>query len=130
MEFAGIDLPKKAENYFYTAGTDGEEGTWRLSNYSVLTYNDKNLLAKREFYNQDYQSGDWKLYSWESYIYNDNGQVTYKESAGQDYSTGTIEVNAKVTYTYDANNNLEKITGETYQSYFLFLQSFCSYFYT
>lgn len=50
MEFAGIDLPKKAENYFYTAGTDGEEGTWRLSNYSVLTYNDKNLLAKREFY--------------------------------------------------------------------------------
>ena len=117
MEFAGIDLPKKAENYFYTAGTDGEEGTWRLSNYSVLTYNDKNLLAKREFYNQDYQSGDWKLYSWESYIYNDNGQVTYKESAGQDYSTGTIEVNAKVTYTYDANNNLEKITGETYQSY-------------
>lgn len=65
-------------------------------------------MAKREFYNQDYQSGDWKLYSWESYIYNDNGQVTYKESAGQDYSTGTIEVNAKVTYTYDANNNLEK----------------------
>ena len=38
MEFAGIDLPKKAENYFYTAGTDGEEGTWRLSiiRYSLI----------------------------------------------------------------------------------------------
>lgn len=115
-DFAGKDLPKKTESYYYSAGAEGEEGTWTLSNYSSMTYDGDGLLAKREFYNIDYQTQDWAVYSWNSYVYT-NGKLTYEEAASKNYTTNEVAVDTKITYTYDANGNLEKITGERYQSY-------------
>lgn len=115
-DFTGIDLPKKMETFYYAAGAEGEEGTWTTSNYSLLTYDGEGMLTKKEFYNQDYQTKEWTVYSWNSYVYN-NGKVTYEEAASKSYSTNLVEVDTKITYTYDANGNLEKITGERYQSY-------------
>lgn len=117
-DFAGIDLPKKGNSYMYSAGSDGGEGTWSLSTYSISTYDDKNLLTKREFYHLDSKTKEWTVYSWDSYTYNDEGLLVYEEAAGViDYNTNEMGVNDKTTYTYNADGYLETITGETYQSY-------------
>lgn len=115
-DFAGTNLPKKTDIFYYTLGEEGEEGTWTLSNYSLSSYNTEGMLTKKEFYNLDYQTQEWTLYSWNSYVYT-NGKLTYEEAASKSYATNQIEVDTKITYAYDTNGNLEKITGERYQSY-------------
>lgn len=116
-DFLAVDVPKKIENYRFNAGTDGEEGTWNLSYYTIMTYNDKNQMTKRENYNMDYQAGAWTVSTSYAYTLNEEGQVTYEEYFDKNNSAGLLGLSSKKNYTYDANGNLLKRTSETFQSY-------------
>lgn len=116
-DFLAVDVPKKIENYRFTAGAGGEEGTWNLSYYTIMTYNDKNQMMKRENYNMYSQAEGWTVSTSYVYTLNERGQVTYEEYSNKNYSTGLLEISSKKTYTYDTNGNLAKIASVTYQSY-------------
>lgn len=115
-DFAKVGLPKKTENYTYTSGIDGAEGTWELSNYYVSTYDDNFFLIMKEVFKLSSQTKEWEVSTRNTYICNERGQVTYEEYSAKNSSTALMEVSSKKTYTYDTNGNLLTITGETYQA--------------
>lgn len=116
--FLAVDVPRKAESYLFSAGTDGGEGVWRLNYYVIMTYDDKNQQTMKEQYGADSQASEgWSVSIRYTYTLNDKGQVTYEEYSNKNFATGIVEVSSKKTYTYDANGNLTKRTSETFQAY-------------
>lgn len=108
-DFAGVDMPRKTENYTYSKGENDEEGTWTLSyTYTKNTY-ENGLLMKSEYCST--RTGEEVVSNGHNYTYDANGNMIIDEvllTIG-----GALKADSRTVYTYDdATGRLTKVAAE------------------